>query len=99
MPCERRRTAGRSGGRDWPFGPFATSRPEVHRNSMDARLTQRRLLLCALAIVAFASVTSACGGGSDAQAAPKDPPLSTYTGAGLSFSYPAAWTEYKPALP
>jgi hypothetical protein len=66
---------------------------------MDARLTQRRLLLCALAIVALASVTSACGGGSDAQAAPKDSPLATYTGSGLSFSYPAAWTEYKPTLP
>jgi hypothetical protein len=66
---------------------------------MDARLTQRRFLLCALAIVALASVMSACGGGSNAQAAPKDPPLATYTGSGLSFSYPAAWTEYKPALP
>jgi hypothetical protein len=66
---------------------------------MDARLTQRRLLLCALAIAALASVTSACGGGSDAQAAPQDPPPSTYAGAGLSFSYPSAWTEYKPALP
>jgi hypothetical protein len=66
---------------------------------MDARLTQRRLLLFALAIVALASVTSACGGGSDAHAAPKDPPLATYTGSGLSFDYPAAWTEYKPTLP
>jgi len=66
---------------------------------MDARLTQRRLLLCALAIVALASVTSACGGGSDAQAVPKDPPLAQYTGSGLDFSYPAAWTAYKPVLP
>jgi hypothetical protein len=61
---------------------------------MDARPTQRRLLLCALAIVALASVTSACGGGGDAKAAPKDPPLATYTGPGLSFSYPTAWTAY-----
>jgi hypothetical protein len=66
---------------------------------MDARLTQRRLLLSALAIVALAAVTSACGGGSDAQAAPKDPPLATYSGSGLSFSYPAAWKEYNPVLP
>jgi hypothetical protein len=66
---------------------------------MDARLTQRRLLLCAWAIVAIASVTSGCGGGNDAHAAPKDPPLTTYTGSGLRFSHPAAWTEYKPVLP
>jgi hypothetical protein len=66
---------------------------------MDARPTQRRLLLCALAILALASVASACGGGSDVQAAPKDPPLATYTGSGLSFSYPAAWTAAKPVLP
>ena len=66
---------------------------------MAARLTQRRLLLCALAILALASMTSACGGGSDAQSAPKDPPLTQYNGSGLSFSYPAAWTAYKPVLP
>lgn len=66
---------------------------------MDARLTQRRLLLCALAIMAVASVTSACGGGGAARAAPKDPPLTTYTTPGLSFSYPAAWTASKPILP
>lgn len=68
---------------------------------MDARLTQRRLLLCALAIVAFASLSSACGGSSDAQAAPKDPApgLATYNGSGLSFRYPAAWTAYKPIQP
>ena len=66
---------------------------------MDARLTQRRLLLCALAIVALVSVTSACGGGSATQAAPKDPSLATYTGSGLSFSYPAEWKVYKPIRP
>jgi hypothetical protein len=66
---------------------------------MAARLAQRRLLLCAVAIVALASVASGCGGGSDAQAGPKDPPLAKYNGSGLSFSYPAAWTAYKPALP
>ena len=68
---------------------------------MDARLTQRRLLLCALAILALASLTSACGGGSDAEAEPKDAPpaLATYTGSGLTFSYPVAWRAYKPVLP
>jgi hypothetical protein len=66
---------------------------------MDARLTQRRLLISALAIVALASVTSACGGGNDARAAPKDPPLATYSGSGLSFSYPTTWTASKPVLP
>ena len=66
---------------------------------MEARLTPRRLLLCAAAIVALASVASACGGGGGAQAAAKDPPLLKYSGSGLSFSYPAAWTAYagKPA--
>jgi hypothetical protein len=65
---------------------------------MDARLTQRRILLCALAIVALVSTTTACGGGSDAHAAAKDP-LAKYTGSGLSFSYPAEWTASKPILP
>jgi hypothetical protein len=66
---------------------------------MDARLTQRRLLLCALAIVVLPSVTSACGGSSTAQAAPKGPTLTTYNGSGLSFSYPAAWKAHKPIQP
>ena len=68
---------------------------------MDARPAQRRLLLCALAILALASITSACGGGSDAAAGAKDPSpaLATYTGSGLSFSYPVAWKAYAPVLP
>jgi hypothetical protein len=66
---------------------------------MDARLTQRRLLVCVLAIIALASVTSACGGGGDAQAAPKDPPLANYTGPGLAFSYPSTWTASTPIRP
>ncbi|MFL5960251.1 MAG: hypothetical protein ACJ75G_08320 [Gaiellaceae bacterium] len=65
---------------------------------MEARLTPRRLL-CAAALAALVSVTSACGGGGDAQAAANEPPLSNYTGSGLSFSYPAAWTANKPILP
>lgn len=101
MRSGHREPAGRSGGGYWPFGPFAALRMGVHRRVMDARLTQRRLLLCALAILAMASVTSACGGGNDATAAPKDPApaLKTYTGSGLSFSYPSAWKAYKPTLP
>ena len=68
---------------------------------MDARPAQRRLLLYALAIVVLASMTSACGGGGDGQGAPKDPQpeLATYTGSGLSFSYPVAWKAYTPVLP
>jgi hypothetical protein len=61
---------------------------------MDARLTPRRLLLCAAAIVALVSVTSACGGGGDAQAAPKAPALLSYTDSQLSFTYPADWKAY-----
>jgi hypothetical protein len=61
---------------------------------MEARPTPRRLLVCAAAIVAFASMASACGGGGNAKAAPKDPPLAKYSSSGLSFSYPVAWTAY-----
>jgi len=61
---------------------------------MDARLTPRRLLLVAAAIAAVVSVTSACGGGSDAHAAPKDPRLADYRDSFLSFSHPAAWKAY-----
>jgi hypothetical protein len=61
---------------------------------MEARLTQRRLLTLA-AIAATVALTSACGGGSDAQAA-KDPPPApvTYANSFLSFSHPAAWRPY-----
>jgi hypothetical protein len=60
---------------------------------MEARLTLRRLLAL-VAIATAVAVTSACGGGGDAQAAAKDPPLQNYSGSGLSFSYPATWTAY-----
>jgi hypothetical protein len=66
---------------------------------MDARLTQRRLLLCVVAIVALASAASACGGGSDAPTAPLEPPLARYNGSGLSFTYPSAWTASTPVPP
>ncbi|HEY1565070.1 MAG TPA: hypothetical protein VGF72_10330 [Gaiellaceae bacterium] len=65
---------------------------------MEARLTPRRLL-CAATIVALVSAMSACGGGGDAQAAAKDPPLQKYSAPGLSFSYPTAWTASKAILP
>ena len=62
---------------------------------MDARLTPRRLLLCAAALVALAAVMSGCGGGTEAQAAGKtDPNLVTYSNSLLSFSHPAAWKAY-----
>ena len=62
---------------------------------MDARLTPRRLLVCAAALVALVAVTSGCGGGTDAQAAAKpDPQLVTYSNSLLSFSHPAAWKAY-----
>jgi hypothetical protein len=59
---------------------------------MEARLTPRRVLSIA-AIAAAVAVTSACGGGSSAQAA-KDPPLETYANSFLSFTHPADWTAY-----
>lgn len=73
-------------------------RPDSDR-PMNVRLTPRRLVLSALALVALVSTTSACGGGGKAQAAPQDAPLATYTGSGLSFSHPAAWKAYTPIQP
>jgi hypothetical protein len=62
---------------------------------MDARLTPRRLLTCAAALVALAAVTSGCGGGTEARAAGKtDTKLVTYSNSLLSFSHPAAWKAY-----
>jgi len=62
---------------------------------MEARLTPRRLLTCAAALVALVAVTSGCGAGTDAQAAGKtDPKLVTYSNSLLSFSHPAAWKAY-----
>ena len=62
---------------------------------MDARLTPRRLLMGAAALVALVAVTSGCGGGTEAQAAGKtDPELVTYSNPLLSFSHPAAWKAY-----
>lgn len=60
---------------------------------MAARLTPRRLLPCAGAILALATVTSGCGGG-DAQAAPKAPPLVKYSSSSLTFRHPVSWKAY-----
>jgi len=62
---------------------------------MEARLTLRRLLAGAAALVALVAVTSGCGGGADARAAAAtDPTLVTYSNSLLSFSHPAAWKAY-----
>ena len=62
---------------------------------MDARLTPRRLLMGAAALVALVAVTSGCGGGTYAQAAATtDPKLVTYSNSLLSFRHPAAWKAY-----
>jgi hypothetical protein len=61
---------------------------------MEARLTSRRLLVCAAAIATLACVASGCGGGGNAQAAAKDPPLVTYSNSFLSFAHPQAWRVY-----
>jgi hypothetical protein len=61
---------------------------------MEARLTLRRILASAGALAALAALASGCGGGSDAQAAPKDPPVVEYTSSSLSFTHPAAWKAY-----
>ena len=61
---------------------------------MEACLTPRRLLTSGAALMALVALTSGCGGGSDAQAAPKDPPLVEYRSPSLSFTHPAAWKAY-----
>jgi len=62
---------------------------------MEARLTQRRLLTGAAALVALVAVTSGCGGGTEAQAARRtEPKLVTYSNPLLSFSHPAGWKAY-----
>lgn len=63
------------------------------------QFTERRLVLYVAALAVLVSATSACGGDGDANAAPKDRPLATYTGAGLSFSHPTTWKAYTPIQP
>jgi hypothetical protein len=88
-------TANRSGGALWSFGPVGVQPVEVQRRGMEARLSSRRLLTCAIALVALVAATSGCGGG-DAQAAAdkKGSPLVTYSNAVLSFNHPEAWKAY-----
>jgi hypothetical protein len=62
---------------------------------MEARLTLRRLLVSAAALVGLVALTSGCGGGTGGQAAGKtDPTLVNYSNSLLSFSHPAAWKAY-----
>jgi hypothetical protein len=62
---------------------------------MEARLTLRRLLLGAAALVALTVLTSGCGGGTDAQAAGNtDTNPATYSNSLLRFSHPASWKAY-----
>jgi hypothetical protein len=61
---------------------------------MEARLTPRRVLMWATVIAALVAVTSGCGGGSNAQAAPNDSPLVKYSSSFLSFTHPATWKAY-----
>ena len=77
------------------FGPVEIPHPALQKEGMEARLSPRRLLTCAAALVALAVLTSGCGGGTDAQAAAKtDPTTVEYSNALLSFSHPAAWKAY-----
>jgi hypothetical protein len=62
---------------------------------MEARLTQRRVLMGTAALVALVAVATGCGGGTDAQVSAKtDPKLVTYSNSLLSFSHPATWKAY-----
>lgn len=64
---------------------------------MGARLTPGRLLVCAAAIAALVSVTSACGGGDTGAA--RDATLKKYSDQLVSFTYPSAWTASAPEGP
>jgi hypothetical protein len=88
------KAANPSAGESWSIGPVGIAQRQVQRRRMEARLTPWRLLTSAAALVALVALTSGCGGGSDAQAAPRDPPLVEYTSASLSFAHPAAWKAY-----
>lgn len=62
---------------------------------MKRRLPLRSLLICAAALLALGALTSACGGGTDSQAATNpDPPLVKYSNSLLSFTHPATWKAY-----
>jgi hypothetical protein len=61
---------------------------------MESGLTRLRFLICAGAIAVLAALASGCGGGTDALAAPKDPPLVKYSSSYLTFTHPANWKAY-----
>src|SRR3954447_10890749 len=62
---------------------------------MEARLTLRRLLTRAAALVSLVVLTSGCGGGTDAQVSARtDPKLVPYSNSLLRFRHPAAWKAY-----
>ena len=61
---------------------------------MKGSLTQLRLIVIAGAMVGIAAAASGCGGGSDAQAAAKDPQFVKYASSFLSFTHPATWKAY-----
>jgi hypothetical protein len=58
---------------------------------MNPDFRRLRLAACIAGIAATAALASACGGGGNTQATPKDPPLERYSGSYVSFNYPAAW--------
>lgn len=62
---------------------------------MGTLLTPGRLLLCIAALAGVVSLTSGCGGGSEAKDA-KDPPLMNYSNKFVSFTYPSAWAATAP---
>jgi hypothetical protein len=81
-------------GAAWSFGPVGILPQAVERSGMEARLTPRRLLVCAAALTTLVALTSGCGGGSEARAGSTDASLLKYSNSVLSFTYPAAWTAY-----
>lgn len=77
-----------------PSGRSETHADGYNERDMEGSLTQLRFLFSAGAIAAVAVAASACGGGTDAQAAPKAPPIVKYSSPSLSFMHPAAWKAY-----
>jgi hypothetical protein len=62
---------------------------------MSADSRRLRVVACVVGIAATATLASACGGGARPQAAAKSPPLTSYSGSYVSFSYPAGWKSLR----
>ena len=77
-----------------PSGRSETAADGYTERGMESGLTRLRFLLCAGAIAVLAALASGCGGGTDALAAPKDPPLVKYSSSYLTFTHPANWKAY-----